>query len=397
MKLTQKTVALFSVLLLGLPIYVFAEGNSDILSHYQYVSSVPQTTVPVPTKVELEIPNASMSQFEKPVVYEKNADRFIRATLITPQKVSDNPTISVSRNSGTKTASLLDGDSNTFYTVEAYPDGVQRGDKWISTITISWASPITASKAVFAIDETGITPSQVMVSADTGVVASWQPYTGTDILFNSQVTSRHFQISFEHTGDVRISEVSIPHTTTSELTRISFLMQPNETYEIYSNPIDTTNVYSYTQSSSYSNTQGTFLGRVSPQKNTLFWSGDLDGDGLPASNDNCLEYANQDQLDENQNGIGDACEDFDQDGVKAAIDNCPDYPNANQRDTDGDGIGDECDPEESRLTEQYKWVPLVGIVVAGGVLVALFASVMLAARKFKEEEIVETKTREGQE
>jgi hypothetical protein len=60
-------------------------------------------------------------------------------------------------------------------------------------------------------------------------------------------------------------------------------------------------------------------------------SGDLDGDGIANTLDNCPSVANPSQTDSDGDGIGDVC------------DNCPGMPNSNQRDDDGDGIGDVCD------------------------------------------------------
>ena len=71
-----------------------------------------------------------------------------------------------------------------------------------------------------------------------------------------------------------------------------------------------------------------------------------DGDAIADPIDNCPTVANEDQLDSNNNGIGDACErctDTDGDGICDTVDNCPTVPNANQADMDGDGVGDACD------------------------------------------------------
>ncbi len=75
--------------------------------------------------------------------------------------------------------------------------------------------------------------------------------------------------------------------------------------------------------------------------------GDADGDGIPNSEDNCPEAANQDQADQDQDGFGDACDapaaDSDSDGIIDEEDNCPVDGNADQQDTGGDGIGDACE------------------------------------------------------
>ena len=76
---------------------------------------------------------------------------------------------------------------------------------------------------------------------------------------------------------------------------------------------------------------------------------DLDGDGVPDGDDNCKSVPNTDQMDSDNNGIGDACEggsnnnDWDNDGIVDSDDNCPSVPNADQMDSDNNGIGDVCE------------------------------------------------------
>ncbi len=70
---------------------------------------------------------------------------------------------------------------------------------------------------------------------------------------------------------------------------------------------------------------------------------DTDRDGAWDGTDNCPTIANNQQLDSDGDGTGDACEDADGDGVVDPQDNCPDRSNPGQEDPDGDRVGDVCD------------------------------------------------------
>ena len=74
--------------------------------------------------------------------------------------------------------------------------------------------------------------------------------------------------------------------------------------------------------------------------------GDTDQDGYADDVDNCIEVANPDQADLDNDSVGDACDDdIDGDDVGNDLDNCPMISNPGQEDLDEDSLGDLCDTD----------------------------------------------------
>lgn len=86
--------------------------------------------------------------------------------------------------------------------------------------------------------------------------------------------------------------------------------------------------------------------------------GDTDSDTVCDAVDNCPTTSNANQVDLDDDGVGDACDppatmscdglggDDDLDNWCRLYDNCPETANVDQSDVDDDGIGDACDVEE---------------------------------------------------
>jgi gliding motility-associated-like protein len=79
---------------------------------------------------------------------------------------------------------------------------------------------------------------------------------------------------------------------------------------------------------------------------------DTDGDGIADNRDNCPLLVNANQVDNDNDDQGDACDlDDDNDGILDTTDNCPINANSNQADRDRDGKGDECDLTELNISQ----------------------------------------------
>jgi hypothetical protein len=91
--------------------------------------------------------------------------------------------------------------------------------------------------------------------------------------------------------------------------------------------------------------------------------------------------ANADQLDKDNDGRGDACEDDDSDGVVNALDNCKYKSNRDQGDEDADGIGNACDEADDRFSEKYPWVMWGGMTFLVLILLSLAIRMILKIRR----------------
>lgn len=112
---------------------------------------------------------------------------------------------------------------------------------------------------------------------------------------------------------------------------------------------------------------------------TITGSDDIDGDGIPDSEDNCPDTYNPDQTDSDGDGVGDACddgEDTDGDGIPDSEDNCPTTWNPGQEDSDGDGIGDACENGDGKPDVDATITSWLVVGAFGGLTIAGTAAVV---------------------
>lgn len=93
-------------------------------------------------------------------------------------------------------------------------------------------------------------------------------------------------------------------------------------------------------------------------QNNPRYNNDFDSDGVNNERDNCRFNVNKDQLDSDQDGIGDVCDmdkfnknpndgDIDKDSISDNQDNCKYIYNPHQKDSNADGIGDICSDDDN--------------------------------------------------
>jgi len=273
---------------------------------------------------------------------------------------------------------MIDKNSTSYADLLLPPQG-----QGTARLVVQASRPITSSGITLSLENNVALPTsieiQAVVNGDTRVVLRKSAMTQTTVRF-PQVTSSQWTITFSYAQPLRITELSILNDKAPAVKQgVRFLAQPNHAYRLYLDP-DNLLRPRMAQSANLSLNEGVVrLPAISSKANPLYRPADTDEDGVPNITDNCVSLSNPDQIDIDGNGRGDACDDFDRDGLLNSRDNCPDNPNNDQRDTDGDLIGDVCDKEESRFTEQYPWIPWVGIGSAGAVLIVLL---FLATRSF---------------
>jgi len=345
---------------------------SSVISAYRFYKDIDSISINVPTVVEIPFATDFIERFDFAVL-DKNINSFEphyfkQETLVNEIPVS----VSTIPNTGGVNR-MIDKDTRT-YADFLLPENTQGQVQ----ITLSSPSPITSSILTILLDNNVALPTSIEIRAfvdgQNRIVVANRRMDQQTIRF-PQTTSNRWQITFSYGQPLRISELRLnqDNATKSSTRAIRFLAQPSHSYRIYFDS-DRSAKAPVGEAGNLASAQDVLVAQASPsQNNPNYVIADTDSDGVPDVRDNCVSISNSDQQDVNNNGRGDVCDDFDQDGIINSKDNCPDNPNRDQRDTDGDGIGDVCDKQESRITEQYPWIPWIGIGFAAIVLIVLLA------------------------
>lgn len=327
---------------------------------------VPES-VSVPTVIEMPVTNAEIQQWPY-VLFDTSTQRFVRiiqrsTRQTTPARITQGITL---------LPNLTDALMGT------YVDFAAESDSTTTVLSYDAGTFINSSQLKIDLDQYSKVPSAVALYTDEGtkaLVSTDTKLTDGSIYF-PLTGAQHWEIRLVHSQPLRITGISLvpAYSTQGQSYAVRFLAVPGHMYYMYMNP-NTGAPQPYVEYADLESNTGVAVIPESPTvSNPEYVKGDRDFDSISDDSDNCPDLANPDQTDTNNNRKGDACEDFDRDSVMNINDNCQNASNITQQDADGDGYGDVCDPEESRITERYWWLPWLGIVVGFGVVVSIFAT-----------------------
>lgn len=396
MKSFKKKLVLFvlALLLVSTGNVVNAEGpknsiqpvpatNEEIISSFQTLKDLGTVDISTPTVVE--VPIESDIGGLAPMVFDVT-DNVFKPTYFEsyiPYRVLNANTTSQATVQNKEQA--VDGSLSTYASV-SLPD---TGSVEV-TFQLTSDKPLSSAQLIVDFARNVVLPDTVEISALVNgkkeIVFAKSKMTSSRVSFPETVSDTWY-VTFISDQPLRINEINLSQTGGEQKVQaVRFLAQPEHEYVVYLKQDHKLDINPLGESGDLRNPSSMIVVNAESESNPAYVPADTDGDEVVNTRDNCIKVYNPDQADVNNNGIGDVCDDFDNDGVMNSKDNCPNDPNRGQRDEDNDGIGDVCDGEESRFTEQYPWIPWVGIGFAGVVLVILFGITAQATFHKKEEE-----------
>ncbi len=349
------------------------EAHAETISAFRSYFTVAPQGLKVPTVVSVPLPEMYMER-QSLLIEDETSDTFIpslymRTLLTQPDQITvvhqDTPLPQLS-------------DASTLTTVDFDVTGDSAKE---DMLILTSKEPMSVSGVTVLLDQFVALPQTISILAgepnDERVVLTERNVTSQTIRFPKTFGNR-FVISFVHVQPLRISDIQFIHESVTKDVHdsVRFLAQPGHTYSVYFDPDRVAGVNVGEAPNLSDNTGVRTLEEPDIQKNKTYVQADSDSDGVPDVRDNCVQIHNTTQVDIDENGRGDTCDDFDKDGVSNGKDNCVNDPNGSQVDTDADGIGDICDGEESRITESHPYLPWMALGIVALLLAAMLYSVI---------------------
>jgi len=239
--------------------------------------------------------------------------------------------------------------------------------------------------------------------------------------FPRSTNYRYYKVNFETSTSLKLNEIILQ--TRNEAT-LQFVANEGSNYRVYYGDIRAS-ITEYGEINYLENTPFTVVNLAKQKKNADF-NRDIDRDSIDYNIDNCPFDKNSSQVDSDNDGIGDACQDEfvyskestdnivnndsessdyntevstttpvlstkvndkDSDGISNIFDNCPNTYNPSQYDKDLNGIGDACDKNKNH--SNYVQI-LVGILIFVCLIIILSMIKLTFSNK---EDVTETVTK----
>ncbi|MFZ2522553.1 MAG: thrombospondin type 3 repeat-containing protein [Minisyncoccia bacterium] len=349
--------------------------ESGKISGFRNYAEIPSLNLKIPTEVTVYI-NAPDISSSFVGVFDKSTNMFVYNLLVDYADLGR--IMKIENNNNLLYFNLHDSNFGTFSDFSIDGNGVGK-----TVLHVEFTKPINSSSITVSFDKNVSLPDLVSLVAkddlgkDIILINKMKPTS--NILNFPRTKSSKWAIAMDFSQPLRITEFNFNNEVIS-LNRkgVKFIALPDHTYTLYLNQEVPTQVFSgqnvpviYTNSESPRS-----LGPLQVLSNERFSPADGDKDGIPNYADNCQNVSNYDQLDVDNNGTGNLCEDYDKDRVLNYTDNCAETVNYDQRDTDGDLVGDACDPDESRLTEKYPIVVWFSLGLSALVFIGLLYNVL---------------------
>lgn len=362
-------------LLLALLVPCIGHASEDPLTSYRDYLEVTPGELTIPMVLEVPLPPTA----NQVLVYEQSTGAYLEST-IAEKSIPSGVTYSLVSQSSTDGMrgdgkDLLDDNFQTALDLLVVGNNTQAE----TSFQLSASSQVNVSELTIDYAPNSALPQTVTIFAPTPegeeLVVRKSNYETRRIIFPERF-AQNWRIVFTYNQPVRISNIAFgPVAYRTEIDMVRFLAQPGMTYRVYLHPEKPVGVPLRAGGAVVGVPSMTPAYVSAVQENPTFKLDDSDVDGVPDVRDNCPVNYNPDQKNTRGTVKGDVCDDFDNDGVVNTQDNCEFIPNYDQLDTDADMIGDMCDKSESRLTEQYPWLPWAGMGVTFLVIVGLFISV----------------------